>query len=326
VLSALDQGDVPRIRAALAGSEQGRVLLSKVDLFLERYGFQSENGSDFTTAPWIENPAFVWKAIRRAAALAVDDDAGAVSVKREAARQRVLAHLNPIQGFLFRRLLRSTQTYVDLRQRTSLFMSEDSYQMRRIFLALGEQLVASGKLAQREDGFYLTYEELKRLARGELQAQTAQERIAARRAEMEADASVELPDTICGEYMATSALPSVEGQRYLVGIGSSAGMAQGYARVVDTLDNAPADLGEGDILIVPFTDVSWTPLFVGLGGIVAETGGQLSHTSIIAREYSLPAVVSVRHATHLIQDGQPLTVDGNRGRVYLDHVLEEGGG
>ena len=73
--------------------------------------------------------------------------------------------------------------------------------------------------------------------------------------------------------------------------------------------------------MVPFTDVGWTPLFPGIGGVVAETGGQLSHTSIVAREYGLPAVVSVRQATHMIRDGQPVTVDGDAGRVYLKHVL-----
>ena len=68
--------------------------------------------------------------------------------------------------------------------------------------------------------------------------------------------------------------------------------------------------------MVPFTDVGWTPLLPGIRGIVAETGGQLSHTSIIAREYGLPAVVNVRDATRLIQDGELITVDGTRGRVY----------
>jgi pyruvate,water dikinase len=58
-------------------------------------------------------------------------------------------------------------------------------------------------------------------------------------------------------------------------------------------------------------------LFPGIGGIVAETGGQLSHTSIVAREYGLPAVVGVKQATLLIKDGQPITVDGHHGQVYL---------
>ena len=71
-----------------------------------------------------------------------------------------------------------------------------------------------------------------------------------------------------------------------------------------------------DILVVPFTDVGWTPVLANAGGIVAETGGQLSHTSIIAREFGIPAVVSVRNATRLIREGQTVTVDGTAGRVY----------
>jgi pyruvate,water dikinase len=92
------------------------------------------------------------------------------------------------------------------------------------------------------------------------------------------------------------------------------------ARVVLTPAQAPADLGPNDILVVPFTDVGWTPLFPGIGGIVAETGGRLSHTSIVAREYGLPAVVSVHQATHLLHNGQPITIDGDTGRVFFGHT------
>jgi phosphohistidine swiveling domain-containing protein len=80
---------------------------------------------------------------------------------------------------------------------------------------------------------------------------------------------------------------------------------------------APAALSREDILIVPYSDVGWTPLFSNIGGIVAETGGQLSHAAIVAREYGLPAVVGVKDATRLIKEGQSLSVDGDRGRVYL---------
>jgi pyruvate,water dikinase len=84
--------------------------------------------------------------------------------------------------------------------------------------------------------------------------------------------------------------------------------------------HAPGDFKKHDVLVVPFMDVGWTPLFSVVGGIVAETGGQLSHSAIVAREYGLPAVVGVRGATNILQDGQPVTVDGGRGRIYLGHV------
>jgi len=222
---------------------------------------------------------------------------------------------------LFDRLLASTITYIDLRERTSLFMSEDSYQMRRIFLALADHLVARGDLDQHDDIFCLTYDELRGLVEGKLEANTIRVLVTTRKTEMEADAQVELPDTICGDHVPTHPSLPIEGQEYLVGISGSSGRAQGYARIVLEPAEAPITLTRSDILVVPFTDVGWTPLFSGIGGIVAETGGQLSHTSIVAREYGLPAVVSVKKATHLIRDGQPITVDGDTGRVYLKHIM-----
>ena len=95
-------------------------------------------------------------------------------------------------------------------------------------------------------------------------------------------------------------------------------MARGIARVVTDPIEVGGKLTREDILVVPFTDPGWTPLFPGIGGIVAETGGQLSHSAIIAREYGVPAVVSVRRATSLIPDGCRIVVDGHEGRVYIE--------
>jgi pyruvate,water dikinase len=196
-------------------------------------------------------------------------------------------------------------------------MSQDSYQMRRIFLTLGDTFVARSQLEQRDDVFYLYHDEVQHLVEGALEGAVARERVVARRAEMEADAQIELPATICGDYVPTQPVSLANGQECLVGISGSSGLAQGYARVIVDPTEAPATLSKDDILIVPFTDVGWTPLFTGIGGIVAETGGQLSHTSIVAREYGLPAVVNIKKATLLIKDGQPITVDGDNGKVYL---------
>ena len=129
---------------------------------------------------------------------------------------------------------------------------------------------------------------------------------------MDRDARMAPPETFRGE--AGEFGPSLSDEdEFLSGISGSPGRAHGTARVV--LD--PSQLQEPptaeDILVVPFTDVGWTPLLPGIRGIVAETGGQLSHTSIIAREYGLPAVVGVEDATRLIKDGQLITIDGSRG-------------
>jgi pyruvate,water dikinase len=108
--------------------------------------------------------------------------------------------------------------------------------------------------------------------------------------------------------------------KHLSGIPGSAGIVRGYVRVIRHPSDRVGALKRDDVLVVPFMDIGWTPLFSAIGGIVAETGGQLSHSAIVAREYGLPAVVSVKGAIRVLRDGDPVTVDGNRGQVYLGHV------
>ena len=101
----------------------------------------------------------------------------------------------------------------------------------------------------------------------------------------------------------------------LVGLAVSAGTIEGRARVI--LDIAQADRETGDILVTAYTDPSWTPLFVAIKGLVTEVGGLMTHGAVIAREYGLPAVVGVEHATQLIRDGQRIRVHGTDGYVEI---------
>jgi pyruvate,water dikinase len=101
----------------------------------------------------------------------------------------------------------------------------------------------------------------------------------------------------------------------IVGIPVSAGVIEGRARVI--LNMEEADLKDGDILVTAFTDPSWTPLFVSIKGLVTEVGGLMTHGAVIAREYGLPAVVGVDHATQRIKDGQQIRVHGTEGYVEI---------
>ena len=101
----------------------------------------------------------------------------------------------------------------------------------------------------------------------------------------------------------------------LAGLAVSAGTVEGRARVL--FDMAQADLERGDILVTPFTDPAWTPLFVAIAGLVTEVGGLMTHGAVIAREYGLPAVVNVEGATRIIRDGQRIRVHGTDGYVQI---------
>ena len=306
-------------RALLHATPAGQELLQHVDKFMLKYGHLSANGSDFSEMPWSETPTLIWQAIVRAAgqdptALMSDADS---SEARKTAWAAARGRLPFVQRRAFDRLLASEITYIGLREQVSDAASQGIYQMHRILMALADVLVRRSDLAEPGDLFYLTYPEVCALIVGELTRDEAQARCVSRRTEMAEDARLDLPPIILGDRVPTKAVALPADQEYLTGIGGSSGRAQGAARVVLTPAQAPADLGPNDILVVPFTDVGWTPLFPGIGGIVAETGGRLSHTSIVAREYGLPAVVSVHQATHLLHNGQPITIDGDTGRVYF---------
>ena len=101
----------------------------------------------------------------------------------------------------------------------------------------------------------------------------------------------------------------------LIGVPVSSGIIEGRARIVLKLEDAKIE--EGDILVTAFTDPSWTPLFVSIKGLVAEVGGMMTHGAVVAREYGLPAVVSVENATKLIKDGQKIRVNGTKGYVGI---------
>jgi rifampicin phosphotransferase len=307
------------LRTRLSASPEGRALLDGVSNFLVRFGFLSNNGSDFTATSWAENPAMVWQAIARAAANPEVASPRAAAQAREDARRQVRARLGPLARRVFDGLLASAVASIELREAVSLMMSEYSFEMRRIFLAVADRLIAKGYLVEREDLFYLDSDEMRAVAREGLPINEARERIARRRAEIEADAKIAVPSVISGDpdSIRKTLPPEPEATEYLSGIAGSFGTVHGWARIVNDPVEAPAALNRQDILIVPYSDVGWTPLFSSIGGIVAETGGQLSHAAVVAREYGLPAVVGVKHATRLIREGQPLFVDGGRGRVYL---------
>jgi phosphohistidine swiveling domain-containing protein len=308
-------GAASALQIKLSEEEAGRKLLSRFHDFMKRFGFLSANGSDFTVTPWIEDPSPIWKSIARLAQQFTSGIALGHSPLRRESFVQVRRRLNVLQRLVFDRLVRSTRQYVKLRESSSLIMSEETYLMRRALMQLGEILEGKGAIDGAADVFFLYYDELREWLTGNLQAGEAGRRIALRKAELERDAEIDVPDTFQGEAGLYG--PKVSEQtECLNGISGSPGRAHGIARVILDPARPPAPLTSENILVAPYTDVGWTPLLPGIRGIVAETGGQLSHTSIIAREYGLPAVVNVKEATRLISNGELITIDGTLGRVY----------
>jgi pyruvate,water dikinase len=247
-------------------------------------------------------------------------DIGRIQEAREKEVRAIRLRLKGMRRILFDRLMSSTAHYMKLREGTSLIMSEETYLMRCALMNIASNLLEEARLAEPSDIFFLYHDELRDFLTEKLSDEEAKRCIASRKIEMERDASFNPPEVIRGESPAPDLHTATQEKDFLEGIRGSPGRIQGKARIVLDPMTVSGELGADDILVVPFTDVGWTPLLPGIGGIIAETGGQLSHTSIIAREYGLPAVVSVREATRRIKNGQPVTIDGDKGRVYLRHI------
>jgi len=186
-----------------------------------------------------------------------------------------------------------------------------------LLLELGKRLKEKNMLKNEGDIFFLRYEEIAPILQGNADFDIRQV-ITARRIEYDKNSSVTPPDTVFGRFDPDNYIPDTidEQAQELKGFGVSPGTATGKARVILRADT-DQQLLAGEILVAPFTDPGWTPYFVPASAIVMDEGGLISHGSIVAREYGIPAVVNVGSATRIIKTGQTIQVDGNSGVVRI---------
>ena len=201
--------------------------------------------------------------------------------------------------------------------------------VRLVLMELGRKLVEAGRLDQPDDVMFLRYNELRGLI-GSATAIPARELVAARRLEREAAERLHprdwigtvTPSQLAFPYLVNWGYPDrfyqtqSEDQRLITGLGASAGVVEGIARVVRTVDEFD-EVRDGDILVCQMTNPAWVVLFTKIAGLVTDTGGTTSHPAVLAREFGIPAVIGTSVATHRIVTGDRLRVDGNAGRVEI---------
>jgi pyruvate,water dikinase len=142
---------------------------------------------------------------------------------------------------------------------------------------------------------------------------------------LEHEALAALPDLpqwfiLEGDHIVSDEHAEVQVGRTIAGLAGSPGVATGRVAIVRD-PSEQHKVAAGDILVAPFTDVGWTPLFLVAGAVVTELGGPLSHSCVVAREYGVPAVVNIKDVTRILQDGDIVTVDGTRGIIVLKQPL-----
>jgi rifampicin phosphotransferase len=303
--------------------------------YLDDWGFRCSAELMLTVPGFQEDPEPVVHLLKAYAAL--DGPSPAEQLRRQAAerveataRVRRALRWRPLFGWLplptqemaVSVVLRWTQTSIQLRERARLKQALLYSRLRRVALAIGDRLVVQGRLAARDDVFFLTADEIDALLSGHAMfPDHTCALVDLRRRAHAAVTAVTPPDALhlgFGEYFTAgdaageARLPDA----HATGVGACGGTITGRAAVLDAVTESHR-IRPGDVLVTRQTDPGWGPVFPLISGLVIERGGMLSHGAIIAREFGIPSVVGVKDATRRIPDGARITVDGDRGRVLI---------
>ncbi|MED1920032.1 phosphoenolpyruvate synthase [Bacillus velezensis] len=303
--------------------EGGQETRDAIYAYLNKYGMRCAGEIDMTRTRWSEKPTALVPMILNNLK---NFEPNASQRKFEQGRQEALKKEQELLDRLkqlpdgeqkakeTKRMIRIIRNFSGFREYPKYGMISRYFVYKQALLKEAEQLAEAGVIHEKEDIYYLTFEELQEVVRThKLDYQI----ISTRKGEYKVYEKLAPPrvitsdgEIVTGEYKREN-LPAGA----IAGLPVSSGVIEGRARVILNMEDA--DLEDGDILVTSYTDPSWTPLFVSIKGLVTEVGGLMTHGAVIAREYGLPAVVGVQNATQLIKDGQRIRVHGTEGSIEI---------
>ncbi|MCY8233926.1 phosphoenolpyruvate synthase [Priestia endophytica] len=307
----------------LAKFDGGQKTKDAIMAYLNKYGMRCAGEIDITKTRWSEKPItlipMILSNIKNFAPNASNqkfEQGRRVALKKE---QELLDRLKELpdgeqKAKETKRMISLIRNFIGYREYPKYGMVNRYFVYKQALLKEAEQLVQSNVIHEKEDIYYLTFEEFHEVVRTNKLDYGI---ISKRKDEYKLYEKLTPPrvitsdgEIIVGEYKREN-LPS----EAIVGLPVSSGVIEGRARVILNMEDA--DLEDGDILVTTFTDPSWTTLFVSIKGLVTEVGGLMTHGAVIAREYGLPAVVGVENATKLIKDGQRIRINGTDGYIEI---------
>ena len=289
--------------------------------FLSLYGARTTQEAELANPRWREDPRFLYQVIQKHLQQEIPSNSRtiveSVSSHREERTTEFKSMLSKTLRPIFKMLLAWTQKNARLREKWRAYVVDVLGIFRQYFVDVSYQLTDCGILGQRDDIFFLTYEEFLDGLNHPKSFEKARLKVAFRRARHVAYLSARsLPDTFLTHPNQSCETNEVSVGKVLYGIPASPGCVQAKVRVARTLEEAAA-LEYGEILAAPSTDIGWTPLFLVASAILTERGGPLSHAFVVAREYGIPAVVSVPGLLEHLKTGDVVNVSGQKGTVSL---------
>jgi phosphohistidine swiveling domain-containing protein len=332
----LEEKPAAEVPVALEESAEGREFLAELRAYLDKYDHRGDKwGLSYPT--WVEDPTPVIKMLKDYVTQP-DNGPGEKLTELAAERERLLAETyERLRGYpqavrnQFDSLLKAAQDNTILSEDHGFWIDFHAMsRVRRVLLEFGRRFADAGVLEQPDDVFHLTIDELRETAE---QVPDLDRRglVAQCKAEIEHFRTIQPPPALgtlppgpppdspisrsMMKFFGAPPQPPSEPD-VLQGSPGSPGTVRGPARVLRSLSEA-AEIRQGEVLVAETTAPPWTPLFATAAAVVTDTGGILSHSAVVAREYGIPAVVGTGKATMTIQDGQTVEVDGDKGIVRL---------
>ncbi|SFH93106.1 phosphoenolpyruvate synthase [Tindallia magadiensis] len=285
--------------------------------FLKTYGHRNSIELDVGIPTWKEEPAYVMNLINTYIDSQTYDD----GIQRfEKARTEAEAALRRIRKAMEQagetkkaqkvyRLLTDYRAMFGVRELPKFYLRHGLAIYRKVIMDIGQELVKNRRLQNTEDVFFITFPDIR-------SHKDLKELAAKNREDYNLEMNRMAPRVLTSTGESIHAPVMKAGENALMGIPVSPGMTEGRVRVLYHPEEGQS-LQVGDILVTTGTNPSWTPLFMKLGGLIMETGGPISHGSVVAREYGLPAVAGVVNATRQLKDGQRVRINGETGSVEL---------
>lgn len=304
----------------LAKIPGGGDFANELECFLEKYGVRCAGEIDITNPRWCEDP------VQLAPSIISNIQSGAAGEHRRKFKQgekeaeeadcEIISQFRLFEKRWVSRLVRVYRSLMGMREHHKYTLVKLLHLYKQAILKEARTLVKVGILQREEDVFYLTLDEMAGLLENR-EAGSIQSILKTRKQEHASNQKLKSPRVLTseGEIVAGKLHNAKSPEGALIGTPVSAGVVEGTARII--IKPEDAKLNPGDILVAPYTDPGWTPLFTSAAGLITEVGGMMTHGSVVAREYGIPAVVGIEKATELIREGVQIRVDGTNGYVQI---------
>ena len=316
---------------AIRDSNEGEDFITALTEFLAMHGHRALKEFELNSVRWEEDPSPVLGMVRNY--LLVDTNLeqtdSSIEAQRESLMQLVRDELRALpcetlgnpRTRLLETLVEQTKYYMKLRENSRFYHIMAFYAVRLKILKIEQELLNNKVMKCKDDIFYLHWDEIVQLQTGESDWTDVEDTIRTRRMEHIRRGKMVPPKTIGIDLEEIEEYDDgyddeYDDEKALSGQGASPGRYEGIARVImdPATDN---EIEPGEILIAPYTDPAWTPLFLTANAAVIEVGSYLSHAGTIAREYGMPCVVDVANCTSKITTGTRISVDGSNGKVTV---------